>query len=123
MNKSIENYDGDIILMKRLVEFFPDYWEWDNSGKIYLNDINNALQKSLPEINDFYGDEFLYPVVKQRTRGWHIGRILYFIKHKAEIKDIEIDNEYSGFPKLHQWMLKHFWILSMYYRDNILKIR
>lgn len=64
MNKSIENYDGDIILMKRLVEFFPDYWEWDNSGKIYLNDINNALQKSLPEINDFYGDEFLYPVVK-----------------------------------------------------------
>ena len=96
MNKSIENYDGDIILMKRLIEFFPDYWEWDNSGKIYLNDINNALQKSLPEINDFYGDEFLYPVVKQRTRGWHIGRILYFIKHKAEIKDIEIDNEYSG---------------------------
>lgn len=96
MNENIENYNGDMILMKRLLEFFPDYWEWDNSGKIYLNDIDNAIQNSLPEISDFYGDEFLYPVLKQQTREWHIGRILYFIKHWVEIRDIEIDNECSG---------------------------
>ena len=32
-------------------------------------------------------------VLEHRSRDWHIGRIIYFINHPEEIRDIEIDNE------------------------------
>lgn len=34
--------------------------------------------------------------VRTKSREWHIGRIIYFINHVNEIRDIEIDNECSG---------------------------
>lgn len=66
------------------------------SGSIDLNDISIARHEGLPEISDPYGDTWKYPVLEHRTRDWHIGRILYFIKRPNEIRDLEIDNKCSG---------------------------
>ena len=93
----IEEYSGDIILIEKLIEFIPEeYWEWDDSGQINLEDISVAMHEGIPEIPDFYGDTWNHPVLEKRSRDWHIGRILYFIKHPNEIRDIEIDNECSN---------------------------
>ena len=36
----LEEYDGDIIRIDRLIDFLPDEsWEWDLQGKINLDDI------------------------------------------------------------------------------------
>ena len=34
-------------------------------------------------------------MLEQKSREWHIGRILYFINHPNEIRDIQIDNQCS----------------------------
>lgn len=93
----LEEYGGDILRIDRLIEFLPtEHWEWDGTGSIDLNDISIARHEGLPEISDPYGDTWKYPVLEHRTRDWHIGRILYFIKHPNEIRDLEIDNKCSG---------------------------
>lgn len=90
----MEEYNGDMIFIERLIEFFPkEYWEWDDTGKINLEDMSVAMHEGIPEIPDLYGDTWEYPVLEQKIREWHIGRILYFINHPNEICDIEIDNE------------------------------
>lgn len=92
-----KEYNGDIIRIDRLIEFLPtEYWSWDGTEKIYLDDISAAIQKTLPEVSSPYGDTWKYPVTKRKTREWHIGRIIYFINHPDEIKDVEIDNECNG---------------------------
>ena len=93
----LQEYNGDIIRIDRLIEFLPtEYWSWDGTEKIYLDDISAAIQKTLPEVSSPYGDTWKYPVTKRKTREWHIGRIIYFINHPDEIKDVEIDNECNG---------------------------
>lgn len=93
----LEEYNGDIIRMDRLIEFLPtEYWMWDETGVIDLEDISVAIHESIPEIPDPYGDTWKHPVLNQRSRNWHIGRIIYFINHPKEIRDIEIDNECDG---------------------------
>lgn len=93
----LKEYNGDIIRIDRLIEFLPTkYWSWDGAKKIYLDDISVAIQKALPEISSPYGDTWKYPVTEHKSREWHIGRIIYFINHPDEIKDIEIDNECNG---------------------------
>lgn len=89
----LDDYKGDMIKINRLIEFLPtEYWIWEGTGKIYLNDISSAIQDNIPEIPDPYGDTYKHPVTDQKSRNWHIGRIIYFINHPDEIKDIEIDN-------------------------------
>lgn len=89
-----EEYNGDIILIDKLIEFLPtEHWEWDETGKIDLDDISIAIHEGVLEIPDPYGDTWNHPVLEHITRDWHIGRILYFIKHPNEICNIEIDNE------------------------------
>lgn len=89
-----EEYNGDIILIDKLIEFLPtEHWEWDETGKIDLDDISIAIHEGVLEIPDPYGDTWNHPVLEHKTRDWHIGRILYFIKHPNEICNIEIDNE------------------------------
>lgn len=90
----MEEYNGDIVKIERLKEFVQsEYWEWDDSGEITLDDISIAIHEALPEVLEFYGDTWEYPVIQHRDRDWHIGRIIYFINHPEEIKDIKIDNE------------------------------
>ena len=93
----LEEYDGDIIRIDRLIDFLPDEsWEWDLQGEINLDDISIAIQETLPENSDPYGDTWKHPVLERRSRDWHIGRIIYFINHPNEIRDIDIDNECDG---------------------------
>lgn len=41
-----EEYNGDIILIEKLIEFLPEeHWEWDNEGKIDLEDISVAMHE------------------------------------------------------------------------------
>lgn len=86
-----------------------EHWEWDETGKIDLDDISIAIQEDLQEIPEPYGDTWRHPVLEQRTRDWHIGRIIYFIKHPDEIRDIEIDNECSGGYILPQSVIVDGW--------------
>lgn len=93
----LEEYDGDIIRIDRLNDFLPDEsWEWDLQGEINLDDISSAIHEALPENSDPYGDTWKHPVLERRSRDWHIGRIIYFINHPDEIRDIDIDNECDG---------------------------
>lgn len=90
----LKKYTGDIIRMDRLIEFLPsEHWEWDLSGKIDLEDISVSIHESLPEISEPYGDTWEFPPIERRSKDWHIGRIIYFINHPSEIKDVEIDND------------------------------
>lgn len=94
---SLEEYDGDIIRIDRLNDFLPDEsWEWDLQGEINLDDISIAIHEALPENSEPYGDTWKHPVLERRSRDWHIGRIIYFINHPDEIRDIDIDNECDG---------------------------
>lgn len=94
--KPLEEYNGDIIRIDRLIEFLPtEHWSWDETGEINLNDISIAIHEAIPEISNPYGDTWKHPVLEQKSREWHIGRIIYFINHPIEIKDIELDNECS----------------------------
>lgn len=89
-----EEYRGDIIRIDKLIELLPiEHWEWDETGKIDLDDISIAIHEGVSEVSDPYGDTWNHPVIEKRSRDWHIGRILYFIKHPNDIRDIEIDNE------------------------------
>lgn len=93
----LEEYDGDIIRIDRLNDFLPDEsWEWDLQGEINLDDISIAVHEALTENSEPYGDTWEHPVLERRSRDWHIGRIIYFINHPDEIRDIDIDNECDG---------------------------
>ena len=90
----MEEYTGDIIRIDRLIEFLQsEYWEWDDCGKIDLDDISIGIHECITEISEPYGDTWNHPVLERRSRDWHIGRIIYFINHPEEIRDIEIDKE------------------------------
>lgn len=48
-----EEYNGDIILIEKLIEFLPEeHWEWDDTGKINLEVISVAMHEGIPEIPD-----------------------------------------------------------------------
>ena len=93
----MDKYNGDIIKINKLIEFLPtEHWSWDETGEIDLDDISIAIHEAASEISEPYGDTWKNPVLEQKSREWHIGRIIYFINHPMEIRDIEIDNECSG---------------------------
>ena len=90
----IEEYNGDIILIEKLHEFIPsECWEWNEGEEISLDDISIAIIEAIPEISEPYGDTWNHPVLEHKAREWHIGRIIYFINHPEEIRDIDIDNQ------------------------------
>lgn len=51
------------------------------------------IHDAISEVSEPYGDTWEHPVLEQKSKEWHIGRIIYFINHPKEIRDIEIDNE------------------------------
>ena len=122
-------YHGDIIRIDRLIEFFPiEHWSWDETGEINLDDISMAIHDGVPEITDPYGDMWEHPVLEQRSREWHIGRIIYFISNIDEIKDIEIDNECCGDFVLPQPVIIDGWhryaaARWLYDQKKVVKIR
>lgn len=92
-----EEYKGDLILINRLSEFFPDNrFEWNEGEVVKLNDIADAIHEGQSEEADPFGDTWKHMCMESKSTEWHIGRVLYFINHPDEIRDIEIDNLYSG---------------------------
>lgn len=93
----LEEYIGDIVKIDRLIKFLPEeHWSWEGTGEINLDEISVGIHEAIPEISEPYGDTWKHPVLGQRSRDWHIGRIIYYINHPNEIKDIEIDNACSN---------------------------
>lgn len=85
-----------VIRMDRIFNLIPtEYWEWDDAGKITLNDISIALSNGAVDTSIPYGDIYKYPASK-KNRDYHISRILFFVKHKEEIKELDIDNMCDG---------------------------
>ena len=106
----MEEYTGDIIRIDKLIDFAPsEYWEWDFCGKINLDDISIGIHECITEISKPYGDTWNHPVLERRSRDWHIGKIIYFINHPEEIRDIEIDNEHIGNEILPQAVIVDEW--------------
>ena len=81
-----------IVKISQLVRVFPtEHWSWDETGEICLDDISIAIHEAVPEISEPYGDMWRYPALEQKSREWHIGRIIYFINRPSEIKGIVIE--------------------------------
>lgn len=70
----------------------PFYWikEGVTAQEVQVKFKKGAIATQIP-----HGDNFKYPVV-QRDKQYHIARVIYFIEHPSEIKDIEIDNVCEG---------------------------
>lgn len=89
----IDDYDGDMIKIDRLKEFFPDDgMEWNSGEKVNLQDVDIAINNFQQEETEPFGDTWEHLCMENKSTKWHIGRILYFINHPEEIKDIELDN-------------------------------
>ena len=77
-------------LVSRLLNYFPsDDWGWNDKENINMSDIDKAVDNYVEE-TEYYDGSI------QRTKEWHIGRILYFINHPKEIEDIKIENICGG---------------------------
>jgi len=89
-----EQSEGYIILMDRLLELMIDDEAKWNGTPITNDMIKSAIVSGMPEETDQFG---CGRAEINRSDDWHIGRIIYFINHPEEIRDIWIDNEcYPG---------------------------
>ena len=61
-----------------------------------LDDIACAIHEGQPEEPEPFGDHWKHLCMENKSTEWHIGRVLYFINHPEEIRDIEIDNIRNG---------------------------
>lgn len=93
-----DEYKGDLILIDRLSEFFPvDSWQWNKGEVITLDDITCAIHEAQMEESEPFGDTFKHIRMESKSTEWHIGRIIYFINHPEEIRNIQLDNVcYNG---------------------------
>ncbi len=96
------SYSGDMILINRLANFISNKtFEWNLGEPVTLQDISYAILLGQTEEIDPFGDDWKNPPLKNKSTKWHIGRVLYFINHPNEIKNIDIDNlcdNYNIFP-------------------------
>ena len=93
---------GDMILTARFAEFYPENSVW-NDNPITDDMIRMAIESGVAEEVAPFGNENVVSEQKKivdRPDEWHIARIIYFINHPEEIKDIWIDNEcyHSRYP-------------------------
>lgn len=89
----MDDYNGDMIKIDRLKEFFSDDgMEWNPGEKVNLQDIDTAIKNHQLEESEPFGDTWKYLCMENKSTKWHIGKILYYINHLEEIKDIELDN-------------------------------
>jgi len=91
----MEEYNGEYLLMDRLLKFISVKMAW-NKRELTLNDVKYAIEKSVTEQAEQYGNNTHFADTKVQSDEWHLGRIIYFINHPEEIKDIVIDNLVNG---------------------------
>jgi uncharacterized protein (DUF433 family) len=95
---------GNMIFMERLENCssldFKKGFKWD--GEIVtVNDIAGAIQNGISGDDTPYGDVWKHPVKAPKDKEYHVSRVVYFVQHPEEIKNIEIDNicdDYSILP-------------------------
>jgi len=87
-------YSGDMIIIERFSEFLFDEG-WNKGTKIALDDVTCGIHTAIPEQSEEYGNNTDRPAA-YKDNDWHIGRVIYFINHPEEIKDIQIDNLCNG---------------------------
>ena len=59
----LDEYNGDIIRIDRLIEFLPtEHWSWDETGEIDLDDISVAIHDAIPEVSEQYGDTWKHTI-------------------------------------------------------------
>lgn len=95
---SEDGYTGDMIMINRLsnLAFYNDF-KWNTGEQVTLEDISLAMLSDQPEETMPFGNEQSGTVIGSKPTKWHIGRVLYFINHPHEIKNIDIDNVCEGF--------------------------
>lgn len=91
MNLS-DKCNGDIILTEKLPEFYPNGFRW-NETIITKEMIGTAISNGNTGAQEEYGNQNA-PEIKSDE--WHISRIVYFVLHPEEIKNINIDNVTNG---------------------------
>ena len=87
-------YEGDIILADRLIDLIGRDRQW-NGTVITVESISNSIGK-ISETSEPFGDFWKHIPKQARTDDYHIARIIYYINHPEQIRDIEIDNETYG---------------------------
>jgi hypothetical protein len=92
-----ERGNGVVVSLNRLLEssrIDTTELEWDGHI-IKMIDVDNALAANRNGAEEPYGDGWGYPP-KEKTRQYHIDRVVYFVRHPEKIVDIQIDNETDG---------------------------
>lgn len=84
----------DAVLLSRMLEYFPDYFEWDENA-ITQENIKEAIKNGTKVVDEQY-DDFSWFNGNKRSKEWHLGRIIYFIGNPDKIDPICIDNECDG---------------------------
>jgi hypothetical protein len=108
------------IVFCRLIESaninFDNGFCWDKH-QIRLSDIKNAIDQNIVGTSDPYGDEWKHPVKAQKSKKYHLKRVLYFVQNPTEIKDIEVDNVCSDMVIYPNALVTDGWhrILAAYY--------
>ena len=87
--------DYEYIQLRRLKSYRGTEFTWDKH-KVTLRDIKQALKDNVSEVNEIYASSSNYFEREQKSKEWHLGRIIYFINHPDKIDPIELDNECWG---------------------------
>jgi len=69
-------------------------FEWIDNKPIIMQDIGNAVKNGTIGTAEPFGDRWKNWPKEVKDEQYHISRVIYFINHPEEIKDIEIDNRY-----------------------------
>lgn len=84
------------VLFDRLIDMAAidvrEAWRWPGSDIITLEDVINEQHHGVCGTPEPYGDIWKHPVKTERTKDYHIARIIYFLEHPEEISGIEVDN-------------------------------
>lgn len=67
-------------------------WKWPGSDIITLKDVISEKRHGVCGTPEPYGDTWRHPVKAERTKDYHIARIIYFLEHPEKISGIEVDN-------------------------------
>lgn len=85
------NVSFDRLLDMAAIDVYQS-WHWPGSDIITLEDIINAQSEGVCGIAEPYGDTWKHPVRSNRSKDYHIARIIYFLEHPERISGIEVDN-------------------------------
>lgn len=84
-----------LVSLQRLLDTLSidiDIWEWSKSDEFTLDEVIAAKYDGVVGDASPFGDTWKHPVKEAKTKDYHIARIIYFMDHPDEIKDVEVDN-------------------------------